>query len=152
VIRVQGIDHVAINVKDLNQSLEFYTQVLGLSVTQREDSKPGVEYFLDCGSSLLGLIQGEEAKGVHPLGDQGVGGNHVSFRAKTQDFDRIVEELKQRKIPITLMKKREKSWSVYFRDPDGNKLEITAWPLEDQSKNEGESKDGTQRRSESAGI
>lgn len=128
-MRLTGIDHVAFNVLDLTRSLEFYTKVLGLKVTEREYSKPGIEYFLDCGGSLVGLIQGKE-EGRHLLQDGGVGGNHVAFRVSTKDFDRVIEELKAQKVPITFSKKREKSWSVYFLDPDGNKLEITAWPLE----------------------
>jgi len=131
MIRVQGLDHAAINTRDLNRSLEFYTKVLGLKITEREPSKPGIEYFLDCGSSLIGLIQGDEKGDQHFLQDGGVGGNHVSFRVKTEDFDPAVEELKKNNVPIYFVKKREKSWSVYFRDPDGNKLEITAWPKEE---------------------
>jgi len=131
MIRVQGIDHVAINVSDLDKALEFYTKVLGLKITEREYSKPGIEYFLDCGASLVGLIQGEREGEEHFFKDGGIGANHVSFRTSTGDFDKIVEELKERKVPIHFFKKREKSWSVYFSDPDGNKLEITAWPLED---------------------
>ncbi len=130
-MRLVGIDHIAINVLDLKRSLEFYTKVLGLKVTEREYSKPGTEYFLDCGGSLVGLIQGKEEE-KHLLQDGGVGGNHFAFRVSTKDFDQVVEELKTQKVPITFSKKREKSWSVYFLDPDGNKLEITAWPLEDK--------------------
>lgn len=132
MIQVQGIDHVAVNCRDLNRSLEFYTKVLGLKVTEREPSKPGIEYFLDCGPSLIGLIQGEAAKGEHLLQNEGVGANHVSFRVRSRDFDRIVEELKERRVPVHFFKKREKSWSIYFEDPDGNKLEMTAWPGEDK--------------------
>ena len=131
-MKVLGIDHVAISVKDLNKSLEFYTQVIGLKITEREYSKPGIEYFLDCGNSLIGLIQGNEADGKHLLQDGGLGGNHVSFRVETKEFDRIVEEIKALGLTITYIKKREKSWSVYFLDIDGNKLEMTAWPLEDK--------------------
>ena len=130
-MRLIGIDHVAINVLDLNRSLEFYTKVLGLKVTEREFSKPGIEYFLDCGGSLVGLIQGKGEE-KHLLQDQGMGGNHLAFRVSTKDFDKVIEELQSQKVPITFSKKREKSWSVYFLDPDGNKLEITAWPLEDK--------------------
>ncbi len=129
-MRLVGIDHVAINVIDLKRSLEFYTKVLGLKITEREYSKPGIEYFLDCGGSLVGLIQGKGEE-KHLLQDQGMGGNHLAFRVSTKDFDQAIEELKTQKVPITFSKKREKSWSVYFLDPDGNKLEITAWPLED---------------------
>lgn len=132
MIRVQGIDHVALSVSDLERSLKFYTEVLGLKISEREYQKPGTEYFLDCGASLVGLIQGDPKGDNHLLQDGGLGGNHFSFRAHTSDFNRIAEEIKTRGITITFLKKRERSWSIYFLDPDGNKLEITAWPLEDQ--------------------
>ena len=130
MIPIQGIDHAAINTADLDRSLEFYTKVLGLKVTDREPSKPGIEYFLDCGSSLIGLIQGDPKGEKHLLQNDGLGGNHISFRVNSRDFDQAVEELKNSNVPIQFVKKREKSWSVYFNDPDGNKLEITAWPKE----------------------
>lgn len=132
MIRIRGIDHAAISVRDLEKSKAFYCDVLGLKVSGREHQKPGVEYFLDCGTSLIGLIQGDPNGRVHKLEDAGLGGNHVGFRVETADFDRAVEELKTRKVEITFIKKRERSWSCYFLDPDGNKLEITAWPLEDR--------------------
>jgi catechol 2,3-dioxygenase-like lactoylglutathione lyase family enzyme len=130
-IKVLGIDHVALSVKDLDKSVEFYTKILGLKITEREYSKPGIEYFLDCGTSLIGLIQGDVKGDHHELQDGGIGGNHVSFRVNTKDFDKVCEEVKNLGLEITYQKKREKSWSLYFKDLDGNKLEITAWPLED---------------------
>ena len=132
MIRVKGIDHAAISVRDLEKSREFYCTVLGLKVSEREYQKPGIEYFLDCGTSLIGLIQGDPAGEKHLLQDAGLGGNHVSFRVDTADFDRHVEALEKAGIRITFTKKRERSYSCYFLDPDGNKLEITAWPLEDR--------------------
>ena len=132
MIKILGIDHAALSVKNLEQSLKFYTEVLGLKISPREYQKPGIEYFLDCGTALIGLIQGEPAGEKHFLQDGGLGGNHVSFRVSTADFDNACEKLKNAGVKITFMKKREKSWSLYFLDPDGNKLEITAWPLEDE--------------------
>ena len=132
-IKIQGIDHAAISCKDLNRSLEFYTQILGLKLSEREYQKPGLEYFLDCGPSLIGLIQGKTEDGEHLLQDKGVGGNHISFRVRIADFDSIHENLKSQSVNILFSKKRDKSWSIYFLDPDSNKLEITAWPQEDQS-------------------
>ena len=131
MIQVLGMDHAAISVADLERSLKFYTEVLGLKISPREHQKPGSEYFLDCGSSLIGLIQGEKDGQKHLLQDGGLGGNHVSFRVPTKDFDRYANELKTLGVTITYQKKRERSWSVYFSDPDGNKLEMTAWPHED---------------------
>lgn len=131
MIRPLGVDHAAINVRDLARSLEFYTRVLGLEVSQREHQKPGVEYFLDCGTSLIGLIQGDPSGPEHPLRHEGVGGNHVAFRVHARDFDGAVESLRSAGAVIDFVKKRDRSWSCYFKDPDGNKLELTAWPLED---------------------
>ena len=131
MIKVLGVAHVAISVSDLDRSLQFYANVLGLKISEREHQKPGTEYFLDCGSSLVGLIQGDKNGKKHFLQEGGLGGNHFGFRVPAKEFDAAVEELKKQNIPITFTKKREKSWSCYFLDPDGNKLEITSWPLED---------------------
>ena len=87
-MKVRGVDHVAISVSDLERSLKFYTEVLGLKVSEREYQKPGVEYFIDCGTSLIGLIQGDPKGEKHLLQDSGLGGNHFSFRVDTKDFDK----------------------------------------------------------------
>jgi len=131
MIEIQGIDHVALNVKDIDKSVEFYTNVIGLKVTEREPSKPGIEYFLDCGSSLVGIIQAQDLENAHPFAHEGLGANHFSFRLKAKDFDSFLQRLEENDVKIEYAKKREKSWSLYFYDLDGNKLEATSWPRED---------------------
>ena len=131
MIRIQGIDHVALNVRDLDKSVEFYTKVIGLKITAREPSKPGIEYFLDCGPSLLGVIQAKNLDDAHPFAHEGLGANHFSFRIHSDDFELMIKRLEEHGVTIEYAKKREKSWSLYFYDIDGNKLEVTAWPLED---------------------
>jgi catechol 2,3-dioxygenase-like lactoylglutathione lyase family enzyme len=131
MIKIIGIDHVAFNVRDLDKSLEFYTKVIGLKVTEREPSKPGIEYFLDCGSSLLGIIQAKDLSHSHYFADEGLGANHFSFRVHSNDFEAMIAHLEANQVKIEFAKKRAKSWSLYFYDLDGNKLEATAWPLED---------------------
>jgi catechol 2,3-dioxygenase-like lactoylglutathione lyase family enzyme len=131
MINIQGFDHVAINVRDIDKSVAFYRDVLGLNITQREPSKPGIEYFLDCGPSLLGVIQAKDLDNVHAFENEGVGANHFSFRIHAKDFDQMIGQLERHNVKIEFAKKREKSWSLYFYDLDGNKLEATAWPRED---------------------
>ena len=131
MISIKGIDHVAINVRDIERSVEFYTKVIGLKITEREPSKPGVEYFLDCGPSLIGIIQANDMSISHQFEHEGLGANHFSFRIHSKDFDAIIKRLEENYVAIEFAKKREKSWSLYFYDLDGNKLEITAWPCED---------------------
>ena len=129
---IQGIDHVAINVKDINKSLEFFTKVIGLKITNREPSKPGVEYFLDAGPSLIGIIQATDTTSLHPFSNEGLGANHFSFKIHSKNFDQFIKQLEKHNVKIEFAKKRPKSWSLYFYDLDGNKLEATAWPVEDK--------------------
>ncbi|MBI4309486.1 MAG: VOC family protein [Candidatus Omnitrophica bacterium] len=131
MIKIQGIDHVAFNVRNLDKSVEFYTKVIGLKITTREPSKPGVEYFLDCGPSLLGIIQAKDLSHNHPFAHEGLGANHFSFRVHAHDFVPMIKHLEANGVRIEYAKKRPKSWSLYFYDLDGNKLEATAWPVED---------------------
>ena len=131
MIPIQGIDHVAINVRDIDKAVEFYTKVIGLKITEREPSKPGIEYFLDCGPALIGLIQAKDFNSKHAFENEGLGANHFSFQVYSRDFDPMIKQLESHNVRIEFAKKREKSWSLYFYDLDGNKLEITAWPLED---------------------
>lgn len=131
MIKIHGIDHVAINVRDIDKSVEFYTKVLGLNITLREPSKPGIEYFLDCGPSLIGIIQAKDFDRSHPFDNDGLGANHFSFRIHANDFDLMIKRFEQNNVRVEFAKKREKSWSLYFYDIDGNKLEMTSWPEED---------------------
>lgn len=131
MIKIQGIDHVAFNVRDLDKTVKFYTEVIGLKITSREPSKPGVEYFLDCGNSLLGIIQAKDLDHNHPFAHEGLGANHFSFRIHSNDFEPMIAHLEKNGVKIEYAKKRPKSWSLYFYDVDGNKLEATAWPVED---------------------
>ncbi len=130
-MKILGIDHVALNVRNLDKAMAFYTDVLGLKISPRENQKPGIEFFLDCGSSLIGVIQAQAQTPEHFFQNDGVGANHFSFRIHSAVFDETLEKLKAAGVTILFSKKREKSWSMYFCDPDGNKLEMTAWPVED---------------------
>ena len=103
---------------------DFRPAVLANRAFQQETAREGVPL-------VIGLIQGDPAGVVHKLEDGGLGGNHVAFRVPAGDFDRSVETLKKEGVTFTFLKKRDRSWSAYFLDPDGNKLELTAWPLED---------------------
>jgi len=131
-IEIKGIDHVAINVRDIDKSVDFYTRVVGLKVTEREPSKPGIEYFLDCGpKSLIGIIQAKDFEFAHPFHNDGLGANHFSFQVHAKDFDPMIRRFEENNVKIEFAKKRPKSWSLYFYDIDGNKVEVTAWPRED---------------------
>lgn len=106
-MKIQGIDHVALNVKNIDQSVRFYTEVIGLKVTEREPSKPGIEYFLDCGTSLIGIIQAKNFDNLHPFENEGLGANHFSFRIHSNDFEAMIKKLEGHHVKIEFAKKEK---------------------------------------------
>ena len=60
-----------------------------------------------------------------------LGANHFSMRVPAQEFDAMIERLHANNVKIEFAKKRDKSWSLYCYDLDGNKIEVTSWPRED---------------------
>jgi len=57
-----------------------------------------------------------------------LGVNHFAFRASRADFLRAQEELKQRGIPFQFAD-HVACHSIYFKDPDGPRLEVTTYEL-----------------------
>lgn len=115
------LGHAHILVRDVEKSTKFYTEVLGLQVTE---SEPDRWAFLTSGEAHheLALSQvGADAPG--PL-EGGVGLFHLAFDAADRvDFARILQRLLDRNIEAQPVDHRI-SWGIYFSDPDGNGLEV----------------------------
>lgn len=124
-MELKGMHHFALNVRDMDRAELFYTQVLGFKVVERyNESLKHIE--LDTGNVFLALFEVPNLDiqpGVDCLSEQGY--MHFAFQTTRQEFPEIIDELKQNKVimdggPIVL----GHGESVYFRDPDGNHLEI----------------------------
>lgn len=115
------LGHAHIFVRDVEKSKRFYSEVLGLQITE---SEPGRWAFLSSGDAHheLALSQvGADAPG--PV-EGGVGLFHLGFDAADKvDFARIFQRLVEHGIDIDPVDHRI-SWGVYFSDPDGNRLEL----------------------------
>jgi catechol 2,3-dioxygenase len=115
------LGHAHIFVRDVERSKKFYSQILGLEITE---SEPGRWAFLSSGEAHheLALSQvGADAPG--PVAG-GVGLFHLGFdAADAKDFARIFRRLLEHEIEIDPVDHRI-SWGVYFSDPDGNRLEL----------------------------
>jgi len=53
---------------------------------------------------------------------------HLAFRADRENFRAVQQELKKRGIKFEFQD-NEIAHSIYFRDPDGHKLEITTYEV-----------------------
>ena len=53
-INLKGLDHFALNVKDMKRAEEFYTQTLGFEVIQRTETQTGSKHIeIDAGNVAI---------------------------------------------------------------------------------------------------
>jgi lactoylglutathione lyase len=114
------IDHFNINVLDLERSLTFYEQALGLKEERRKTAADGsyIIVFLSDGTAAgkLELTWLKSQKIPYNLGDEEF---HIAF--KTQDFDAAYALHKQ----MDCICYENKKMGIYFiNDPDGYWLEV----------------------------
>jgi catechol 2,3-dioxygenase-like lactoylglutathione lyase family enzyme len=124
-MKLDGIDHIALNVKDLNRAERFYTDVLGFKVTHRF-TKGLNHLMLDTGNSAIALFEApdlEVKEAMDLLSETGY--LHLAFKIHRDRFPAVVDELKKHNVTIDNGPvKRGDGESIYFNDPDHNHLEI----------------------------
>jgi catechol 2,3-dioxygenase-like lactoylglutathione lyase family enzyme len=124
-MQLQGIDHVAMGVRDIERSMNWYTEVLGFERLHK-GAWNGVPTFIGKGTTGIALFPAShEAK---PSSHREIRMLHLAFRADRENFLAAQQELKKRGIKFEFQD-HEISHSIYFRDPDGYQLEITTYEL-----------------------
>ena len=122
----QGINHFALSVADLDQSVQFYTDFLGLHLIEQREHDAFIGIGEDC---VIGLIQypgGSSAfeQEMRPK-KKGKAFTHFGLQAQSaKEVFTMQEYLIEHNIEIT--KKAYERWdgaSIYFTDPNGYTLE-----------------------------
>ena len=121
MLRITGVAHFTLGVRDIGRSLDFYCGILGLELLARVGDDMA---FLRAGKDQLVLSRGNApvAQAPVPL--------HQAFIVESRDFDDAVTFLTERRIEIVQQDERDGPFAVfagrsaYFPDPDGNMLEI----------------------------
>ena len=135
---LEGIDHVAMSVPDVERSAQWYIDVLGFE-RRYQEMWDGIPIFINKGTTSIALFPAHSNTTSTSLGAgasakaaserSGVRMLHLAFRANRKNFLAAQDELKQRGIQFEFQD-HEISHSIYFSDPDGHKLEITTYDLE----------------------
>ena len=108
-----GVHHVSLNVDDLEASLAFYVDQLGLEVLPRPDfGFPGA--WLRSGGQEVHLMQVEDH--VAPKGQ------HFAFRVT--DLDGTLEALQAQGIEVSKAFELPNGRQAFLQDPAGNMLEL----------------------------
>ena len=121
---ILGLRHVALNVRDVQRSVAFYRDVLGMQVEWEPDPD---NVYLTSGSDNLAIHRLPE--GAEPGAVQSV--HHIGFIvAKIDDVDAVAARVEGRGIEFVypLKTHRDGARSFYFRDPDGLLIQVLYHP------------------------
>jgi catechol 2,3-dioxygenase-like lactoylglutathione lyase family enzyme len=155
--QIQGINHLALVCKDMDETVHFYEDIMGMKLVKTLElpNNMGQHFFFDCGNGdSLAFFwfpnAPEKAPGIaSPTGAPGVGElttahgsmNHVAFDVPADKIEEYVEKLKAKGLEPTPLINHDDSprqisremhpgvfvRSVYFMDPNGILLEFAAW-------------------------
>lgn len=119
-LRITALDHVVLNVTDVERSLAFYTDELGLEPVNVDEWRRGERFFpsvrVDEGS-IIDLIA---------LPRTGENLDHFCLVVEPMDFDALKASGRFEVVegPATRFGARGDGTSIYIRDPDQNLVEL----------------------------
>ena len=121
---VRAIDYTVIFVRDMAAMRRFYEDILGLQV-QRELSPGWIEYRV--GENTLTLARPSRTAADAPI-PKGSASLQLAFRVSAPEVDQCAEELVRQRVDL-LSPPTDQVFghrTLFFRDPDGNLLEVYA--------------------------
>ena len=123
---VMNLGHIAITVKDMDKSIDFYCRVLGckkaFEFNNPSTGKPWIVYlYLGDGEYIELFYDGEVDNNWRP---ELRGFNHVSILV--DDCVKKCEEIKAAGYPMDKEPKQaiDKNWQCWLTDPDGIRIEL----------------------------
>ena len=108
---IQGIGHIAVTVRDMDESIRFYEKALGFrrafGFRHPETGAPWIEYLHIASGEFVELFYGGvEAR---PWNDGLIGFNHMCFQV--DDIHASVEAVRL-------------NWQAWVTDPNGIRIEL----------------------------
>ena len=118
---ITGLAHVCFTVRDLEQSLSFYRDRLGLrsafDFVNDKGERFGV-YLHVGGRSFIELFQGEAGQATDAQSDR-----HLCL--EVDDIEATVATLRERGIEVSSPQMgSDHAWQSWLADPDGNRIEL----------------------------
>ncbi|MHB1146780.1 MAG: VOC family protein [Lutibacter sp.] len=119
-------NHVALSVKDINQSAKFYQDILGLQEITNRTKMDGIRWF--------SFGEGKELHLVSILKEPVTTNKAVHFALTTANFDAFVKTLETPNVIYSdwpgaqnkISKRADEIKQIYFQDPDGYWIEVNS--------------------------
>ena len=116
-----GIEHHSVIISDLERSHHFYVTVLGL---EQDNSRPEMSYdgfWFKVGQQAIHCLKLDNPDPVEGRPEHGGRDRHVCLSCN--DLNLLIDSLEQHYIDYTRSKSGRQA--IFFRDPDGNAIEVT---------------------------
>ena len=124
----RGVHHTALISSDVERTVRFYQEVLEFPLTEvieNRDYAGSTHFFFDLGNGNLLAFFDFPGLDVGPYAEVLGGLHHIAISVAPDRWARLVGNLEQAGIEHAVHSKV----SVYFKDPDGARLELIADPL-----------------------
>ncbi len=132
MLTVAGMDHIVLNVADVERSVAFYHDVLGLGIERLEEWRAGRISFPSVRISEQTLIDLVGVAEAPDRSDRVVNLNHFCLVVEDETLEPIIEHLHGHAVgihsgPARRWGARGNGVSIYLRDPDGNEIEVRTY-------------------------
>ncbi|MEU9736404.1 VOC family protein [Streptomyces sp. NPDC048002] len=124
----RGLHHTALISSDVERTIRFYQDLLGFPLTELIENRdyPGSShFFFDIGNGNLLAFFDFPGLDVGPYAEVLGGLHHVAISMDPDRWAEIVRRFDEAGIDHVI----HSDVSVYFRDPDGARIELIADPL-----------------------
>jgi len=124
----RGLHHTALISSDVERTVRFYQDLLGFPLTELIDNRdyPGSShFFFDIGNGNLLAFFDFPGLDVGPYAEVLGGLHHLAISMEPSRWQQIVRRFDEAGVEHMI----HSEVSVYFKDPDGARIELIADPL-----------------------
>jgi len=127
MIKTEGLDHIAITVKDVQKTIEWYSEIIGLKRVHA-DKWDGVPAFMVAEGSGLAIFPVDNTLSDSGPAKEKFDVKHFAFRVNKENFERAKKIYKEKNLKHNI-EDHEICYSIYTKDPDGYIVELTTYEI-----------------------
>jgi catechol 2,3-dioxygenase-like lactoylglutathione lyase family enzyme len=124
----RGIHHTALLSSDVERTIRFYQGILEFPLTElieNRDYEGSSHFFFDVGNGNLLAFFDLPGLDLGPYAEVLGGLHHIAISVTRESWEHLRSKLDEAEVEY----QEESGTSIYFRDPDGARVELLADPL-----------------------